>query len=102
MRPEVDHLAASSDLPEALREALDQSRFLVLCASRQSAASRWVRQELDFWRAHKDPTHLLIVLTERLQRVEGWKDLRYYTPAIHKATQLLPPMYDLGDRVSSY
>jgi len=61
---DASSLSAIEDLPGALQSALAASRFLVLCASPQADASRWVRQELDFWRAHRDPAHLLIVLTD--------------------------------------
>ena len=61
---DASSLSASEDLPGALQKALAESRFLVLCASPRAAASRWVRQELDFWSTHKDPAHLLIVLSE--------------------------------------
>jgi WD40 repeat protein len=60
---DASSLAASPDLPTALEQALSQSRFLVLCASPQSAASPWVRQELAFWRENKASDHLLLVLT---------------------------------------
>ena len=37
----------------------------------------------------------LPTLEERLPRVAGWRDLQYYSPAMHKASQVLPPMYEL-------
>ncbi len=41
-----DELAASSDLGASLRAALDASRFLIVLASRSSAASAWVNAEV--------------------------------------------------------
>jgi hypothetical protein len=41
-----DELPASADLDGRLREALDQSRYLIVLASRASAGSRWVDAEV--------------------------------------------------------
>lgn len=42
-----EHLTTTGALPEKLREALEQSRHLVVLASRHSAKSDWVTQEID-------------------------------------------------------
>ncbi|WP_185921886.1 TIR domain-containing protein [Streptomyces sp. WAC06614] len=57
-----DHtsLAASSDLPGKIVAGLASSRFLVVIGSPEAAASRWVRQELAFWRANRSTDHLLL------------------------------------------
>ncbi|MFG3047806.1 TIR domain-containing protein [Streptomyces sp. NPDC048241] len=47
-------LAASADLPGAILKELERSRYFVYIASPEAAASRWVREELRFWRDHSD------------------------------------------------
>ena len=46
-----DELPASSDLGQALRNALDDSAFLVVVCSPASAASRWVGEEIAYFLA---------------------------------------------------
>ena len=56
-------LAASADLPQALREALQTSRkFLVLC-SPEAARSPWVAREARTWLETHGPRNVLLVLT---------------------------------------
>jgi hypothetical protein len=42
---------------------LDRARFLILMASPEAAASKWVRKEVEHWLATKSAETLLIVLT---------------------------------------
>jgi WD40 repeat protein len=55
------NLAAEPGLWPSIEAALSQSRFLILMASPKAARSKWVAKELDWWLAHRDATHLLIV-----------------------------------------
>jgi len=57
-------LAASPQLWDNIVKALDQSEYLVYLASPEAAASKWVNQELEFWRENKSLDKLIIVLTE--------------------------------------
>src|ERR1700686_361087 len=45
-------LSASPHLWPSIEKALGQSRFLILMASPEAAASRWVNQELAWWLDH--------------------------------------------------
>jgi len=56
-------LALTPELWPTIEEALRRSGFLVLLASPQAAASRWVAQEVDFWLREHGPQTILIVLT---------------------------------------
>ena len=47
-----------------IRAALDASRYFVLLASPEAAASRWVQQEISHWLSTKGAGSLLIVQTE--------------------------------------
>ncbi|WP_158853272.1 toll/interleukin-1 receptor domain-containing protein [Saccharothrix deserti] len=60
---DLSNLPASSDLAGAIRDALVDSRWFVLLASEQSAASSWVRQEVEYWQAEREPETFLIALT---------------------------------------
>src|SRR4051794_40353419 len=60
------NLSASPELFEAIEDALNESRFYVLCASPGSARSQWVGKEIGFWLATKTAAslRLLLVLTD--------------------------------------
>jgi WD40 repeat protein len=47
-------LAASPDLPGSILKELKRSTYFVYIASPEAAASRWVCEELRFWRDHPD------------------------------------------------
>jgi len=58
-------LAAESDLSGAITRTLDDTRFLVLLASPESAASPWVDKEVAYWCEHgKGLEHLVVVVTD--------------------------------------
>ena len=57
------NLAVNPALWSSIRDALDQSLFLILFASPEAAASQWVAQEVDYWINKNGPSHVLIVLT---------------------------------------
>lgn len=58
------HLRPGQALGPAIREALEQSRFLILLASPEAAASEWVRDELGIWCDElKRAQRLIVVLT---------------------------------------
>src|SRR4051794_5430330 len=42
-------LAAAPELLAAILQELDRSRFLILMASPEAAASKWVHREIDHW-----------------------------------------------------
>ena len=46
-------LSASPELWSAIEAALAQARFFVLLASPEAAASRWVDQEVRWWRENR-------------------------------------------------
>src|SRR6516165_2154009 len=57
-------LSASPHLWPSIEQALGQSRFLILIASPEAAASRWVGQEIAYWLDHNSADTVLIALTE--------------------------------------
>jgi tetratricopeptide (TPR) repeat protein len=57
-------LSATPQLWPSIEAALAQSRFLILMASPEAAASPWVGKEIAFWLAHKSMDTLLIALTD--------------------------------------
>lgn len=56
-------LAATPALWPSIVAALDGSRFLILLASPEAAASRWVDREVEHWLAHKGADTLLLALS---------------------------------------
>ena len=57
-------LSATPSLWPSIEQALSQSRFLVLLASPEAAASQWVNKEVAYWLDHKGADTLLIALTD--------------------------------------
>jgi hypothetical protein len=58
------NLAASPTLWPRIESALQESRVLILLASPESARSKWVRREIEAWRAKPQRGAVYIVLTE--------------------------------------
>jgi hypothetical protein len=46
-------LSATPHLWPTIEQALGESRFLILLASPEAAASQWVNKEVDWWLAHR-------------------------------------------------
>ena len=57
-------LSATPHLWPSIEQALGKSRFLILLASPEAAASRWVGQEIVYWLDHHSADTVLIALTE--------------------------------------
>lgn len=57
-------LSASPDLWSSIEYALQRSRFLILMASPEAAASPWVDREVAWWLDHRSPDTLLIALCD--------------------------------------
>jgi WD40 repeat protein len=56
-------LSASPELWPSIERSLSRSRYFVLLASPEAAASAWVDQEVRWWRARRSHDSLLIALT---------------------------------------
>lgn len=56
------HFSVGIDLPKMIRDALDNSEYLILLASPSSAASTWVEDELKYWCSDADRLDRLIIL----------------------------------------
>jgi tetratricopeptide (TPR) repeat protein len=57
-------LSATPQLWPSIEQALSQSRYLLLLASPEAAASLWVGREVEYWLTHKSPDTLLIGVTD--------------------------------------
>ena len=64
-------LSANPHLWSSITEALDESEWFVLLLSPDAAASPWVNQEIEYWKANRDPSRILPVLTDGQF---GWDD----------------------------
>ncbi|MEV6024849.1 TIR domain-containing protein [Streptomyces sp. NPDC052036] len=56
-------LSADPGLWPGIEDALSRSRYLVLLASPEAAASVWVDREVEYWKANKPAEHVLLVVT---------------------------------------
>lgn len=57
-------LSANPGLWSSIEQALDESSFLILLASPPAGASKWVGREVEHWLETKDPSRVLLALTE--------------------------------------
>ncbi|WP_322726377.1 toll/interleukin-1 receptor domain-containing protein [Streptomyces spongiae] len=59
---DVTSLPANHDLWQSIQRELTRSRYLILLASPEAAASPWVAREVDYWLRERDTEHLLIAV----------------------------------------
>jgi WD40 repeat protein len=57
-------LSATPELWPSIERALARSRFFIVLASPEAAASPWIDREVGWWRVHRSPSEVLIVLTD--------------------------------------
>jgi tetratricopeptide (TPR) repeat protein len=57
-------LSATPHLWPTIEQALAESRFLIVLASPEAAASPWVSKEIAYWLEHKSAETLLVALTD--------------------------------------
>src|ERR1700716_879385 len=58
-------LSATPSLWPSIEQALGQSRFFILLASPEAAASQWVKKEVAYWLPHKNTSTPFIAVTKR-------------------------------------
>ncbi|WP_405817554.1 toll/interleukin-1 receptor domain-containing protein [Streptomyces sp. NBC_00838] len=59
---DITSLPANHDLWQSIQRELARSRYLILLASPDAAASPWVAKEIDYWLRERDTEHLLIAV----------------------------------------
>ena len=57
-------LSANPALWSSIEKALSESQWFIYLASPGAAQSQWVRREIQWWLSHREPTSLLMALTE--------------------------------------
>jgi len=79
-----DELSSSADLGEAIRKALEASRFLVVLCSKNAAKSKWVNKEIeDFQAMGKGDRILALILDgEPNATAQGRADDECFPPAL--------------------
>jgi TIR domain-containing protein len=60
---DASDLSATPGLWQALTQALDESKYVVLLASPEAASSAWVSRELQYWLDHRRSEEILIAVT---------------------------------------
>ncbi len=81
------NLAANPDWWGKITAALDSSRFMIVALSPQSAASRWVNEEVKYWLQNRGHEQLMLVLAEGHLRWDAKK--ARFDPALSDAA---PPV----------
>jgi hypothetical protein len=94
-------LSATPHLWPTIEQALGQSRFLILFASPEAAASPWVNKEVAYWLDRKGEDTLLIALTggelawDSAGGDFGWSDTTPLPPVLKGRFAAEPKWVDL-------
>lgn len=94
-------LSATPHLWPTIEQALSESRFLVLIASPEAAASHWVNKEIAYWFKHKSADTLLIAVTSGALAWDnavndfGWYESTPLPPALKGGFLAEPKWVDL-------
>lgn len=95
-------LSATPELWPSIERALENSRYLILLASRDAATSAWVDKEVAYWIAHKSVNTILIGLTEGSLRWDSsagdfaWGPGTPLPPALKRQFRTEPRWVDLS------
>src|SRR4051812_22138086 len=95
-------LSATPQLWPTIEQALEQSRFLILLASPEAAASHWVSREVAYWVEHKSADTLLIAVTDGALFWDGerndfaWREGTPLPPALKGRFAAEPKWVDLA------
>ncbi|MGW6933385.1 hypothetical protein ACWGE0_25240 [Lentzea sp. NPDC054927] len=95
---DVTTLSAAPELWHAIEKALSRSRWFILLASPESAASKWVDREVAWWLANRSSDRLLIVLTNgdlRWNDAEGRPEADVLPPSLRDALRGEPLWVDV-------
>ncbi|MCR5092952.1 MAG: TIR domain-containing protein [Lachnospiraceae bacterium] len=76
-----EELPASSNLSDNIREALDNSAFLIVVCTTNTPESVWVEREITYFMEHHDRDHVLAVL------VEGRPEASFPKPLLQKINE---------------
>ena len=52
-------LPAGSNLTKEIQKQLEQSNYLIVICSPNAAKSEWVNKEIDYFKTHREPTHII-------------------------------------------
>jgi hypothetical protein len=94
-------LAATPHLWPTIEQALGQSRFLILLASPEAAASKWVNKEVAYWLEHNSIDTLLIGVTDGVLAWDetigdfGWREGMPLPPVLTGRFPAEPKWVDL-------
>ncbi len=83
-----DELSASSDLGQSLQNALDESKSLVVVCSPRSARSKWVREEISYFRRNSSTDRIFAIIVDGTP--EGSKD---HSHAVEEQDCFPPELY---------
>src|SRR5258708_2439682 len=95
-------LSATPHLWPAIEQALGRSRYFILLASPEAAASKWVNKEVAYWLEHNGVDTLLIGVTDGVLAWDeaigdfGWRDGMPLPPALTGRFPVEPKWVDLA------
>lgn len=87
-----EEMSASHNLRQDLKDALDNSEFLILVCSPDTAKSKWVKEEIEYFLQHHDSDKVFTVLTGGEAEDVVPKILQYSKDAATGKTEKIIPL----------
>jgi hypothetical protein len=89
---DTTNLAATPHLWGSIEQALRGCEWFILLASPESAESKWVRREVDWWLCNRSQNRLIFVVTAGSV---AWDDVTGHVD--RQRTNALPPVFAVGE-----
>lgn len=75
-------LPAGSNLTEEIQKQLEQSNYLIVICSPNAAKSEWVNKEIDYFKTHRNPTHIIPFIIDGVANAKDASDQECFPTAL--------------------
>jgi WD40 repeat protein len=75
-------LPAGSNLTKEIQKQLEQSNYLIVICSPNAAKSEWVNKEIDYFKTHRDSTHIIPFIIDGVANAKNANDQECFPTAL--------------------
>ena len=75
-------LPAGSNLTKEIQKQLEQSNYLIVICSPNAAKSEWVNKEIDYFKTHRNPTHIIPFIIDGVANAKNANDQECFPAAL--------------------
>ena len=75
-------LPAGSNLTKEIQKQLEQSNYLIVICSPNPAKSEWVNKEIDYFKTHRNPTHIIPFIIDGVANAKNANDQECFPIAL--------------------